>query len=215
MKRTTKTILAIGTMAAAAGSFAPAHAASTETWDSIAQCESGGNWGINTGNGFSGGLQFTQQTWNAFGGQGSAQNASKTEQIKVAEKVLSAQGWGAWPACSSSLGLHGGSGGTPEHQNVATSATSTVQTSRTTTQSYSTPTQTYSAPIQNTTDNRNAVVHYAPSLEQTYTVKSGDTIGKIAKAHHVDWHKLYQANKNHIHNVNLIFPGQVLTIPSK
>jgi LysM repeat protein len=74
-------------------------------WDRLAQCESGGNWGINTGNGYSGGLQFSSGTWAANGGTGSAHNASRAEQIRVAERVRASQGWGAWPACSSKLGL--------------------------------------------------------------------------------------------------------------
>lgn len=68
-------------------------------WDAIAQCESGGNWAINTGNGFSGGLQFTSGTWHANGGSGSAASASREEQIRVAENVLHSQGIGAWPVC--------------------------------------------------------------------------------------------------------------------
>lgn len=77
-------------------------------WDSIAQCESTGNWSINNGNGFSGGLQFTPSTWAAFGGTqyaSGAHMASREQQIAVAEKVQAAQGWGAWPACTSKLGL--------------------------------------------------------------------------------------------------------------
>ncbi|MEU3012361.1 transglycosylase family protein [Nocardia asteroides] len=73
--------------------------AATHNWDGVAQCESGGNWGINTGNGYYGGLQFSQSTWAANGGQGSAHNASKEEQIRVAENVLATQGVGAWPHC--------------------------------------------------------------------------------------------------------------------
>jgi uncharacterized protein YabE (DUF348 family) len=77
-------------------------------WDSIAQCESGGNWSINTGNGFKGGLQFTDQTWNAFGGgayASSADQASRDQQIAVAKKVQASQGWGAWPGCTGKLGI--------------------------------------------------------------------------------------------------------------
>jgi hypothetical protein len=73
-------------------------------WDALAQCESGGNWSTNTGNGYYGGLQFSPSTWSAYGGSGSASNASREEQIAVAERVLAAQGWGAWPSCSSQLG---------------------------------------------------------------------------------------------------------------
>jgi resuscitation-promoting factor RpfE len=68
-------------------------------WDAIAACESGGNWAINTGNGFSGGLQFTPSTWHSNGGSGSAHSASREEQIRVAENVLRTQGIGAWPVC--------------------------------------------------------------------------------------------------------------------
>ncbi len=68
-------------------------------WDAIAQCESGGNWSISTGNGYSGGLQFTSGTWHANGGKGSPAGASREEQIRVAENVLHSQGIGAWPVC--------------------------------------------------------------------------------------------------------------------
>jgi hypothetical protein len=88
-----------------------ANAASDSTWDRLAQCESTGNWAIDTGNGFSGGLQFTQSTWNAFGGgqfAPAAHQATREQQIVVAEKVLAGQGWGAWPACSKKTGASGG-----------------------------------------------------------------------------------------------------------
>lgn len=77
----------------------PARKAYSVNWDAIAQCESGGNWGINTGNGFAGGLQFTPSTWRANGGSGSPAGASREEQIRVAENVLHSQGIGAWPVC--------------------------------------------------------------------------------------------------------------------
>jgi hypothetical protein len=68
-------------------------------WDAVAACESGGNWSINTGNGYYGGLQFTMGTWHANGGSGSPSAASREEQIRVAENVLRTQGRGAWPVC--------------------------------------------------------------------------------------------------------------------
>jgi hypothetical protein len=68
-------------------------------WDAIASCESGGNWGISTGNGYAGGLQFTPSTWHSNGGSGSPNGASRDEQIRVAENVLHSQGIGAWPVC--------------------------------------------------------------------------------------------------------------------
>ncbi|MFP5019340.1 transglycosylase family protein [Pseudonocardia phyllosphaerae] len=110
----TAAVLAFGAPIAMAGTAnaAPstptksaAQSVPTSTWDKLAQCESGGDWSISTGNGFSGGLQFTPSTWKAFGGSGSPTSASKSEQIAVAKRVLAEQGWKAWPACSKKLGL--------------------------------------------------------------------------------------------------------------
>lgn len=87
---------------------APAQAASGSTWDAIAACESGGNWSTNTGNGYYGGLQFSDSTWDAYGGEAyaaTADDASRSEQIRIAEKVLAAQGWNAWPSCSQQVGV--------------------------------------------------------------------------------------------------------------
>ena len=78
---------------------------SGSVWDRLAQCEAGGNWSINTGNGFYGGLQFTLSTWRAHGGSGMPHHASRETQIAVAKKVQANQGWGAWPACTSKLGI--------------------------------------------------------------------------------------------------------------
>lgn len=96
--------VAVGAPFALAGT-ANAHTAPTGVWDRLAECESGGDWDISTGNGYSGGLQFAPSTWRAFGGDGSAANASRAEQIAVAKRVQDVQGWGAWPACSEKLGL--------------------------------------------------------------------------------------------------------------
>jgi resuscitation-promoting factor RpfA len=88
-----------------------AAAATDGEWDQVAGCESGGNWGINTGNGYHGGLQFTASTWASHGGGDyapSAQLATREQQIAVAERVLASQGRGAWPVCG-----HGLSGATP------------------------------------------------------------------------------------------------------
>ena len=74
----------------------------------LAQCESSGNWQINTGNGYYGGLQFSASTWRAFGGERFASRAdlaSRVQQIVIAERVLDGQGWGAWPACTSRMGF--------------------------------------------------------------------------------------------------------------
>src|SRR5437588_7584904 len=94
-------VAAVGAAGAAAllGPATAANASPGVNWDAIAQCESGGNWGISTGNGFAGGLQFTSSTWHANGGSGSPSGASREEQIRVAENVLHSQGIGAWPVC--------------------------------------------------------------------------------------------------------------------
>ena len=90
--------MAVTPMAVAFGSAATAHADSVN-WDAVAACESGGNWAINTGNGYYGGLQFSMGTWHSNGGSGSPHAASREEQIRVAENVLRSQGIGAWPTC--------------------------------------------------------------------------------------------------------------------
>jgi LysM repeat protein len=89
----------------ATSQVAAAPVASGSVWDQLAQCESGGNWAINTGNGFYGGLQFTQSSWAAVGGSGMPNQASREEQIARGQILQARQGWGAWPACSAKLGL--------------------------------------------------------------------------------------------------------------
>ncbi len=89
---------------------APASAAMDSTWDSVAQCESSGNWSINTGNGYFGGLQFSQSTWDEYGGGAYASRAdlaTRSQQIVIAEKTLAGQGWGAW-TCAAIVGATGG-----------------------------------------------------------------------------------------------------------
>lgn len=105
-----------------------ATAASASIWDRLAQCESGGKWNINTGNGYQGGLQFSARTWRAFGGTGSASKASRAQQIAVAERVLAAQGWGAWPSCSRKIGVRGRSA-EPSKASSAQNRTSSAQRS--------------------------------------------------------------------------------------
>lgn len=92
---------ATGALAVAPMAFTATAGADTVNWDAIAQCESGGNWSINSGNGHYGGLQFKQATWSSNGGLGSPAGASREEQIRVAENVLRTQGLGAWPKCGS------------------------------------------------------------------------------------------------------------------
>jgi Transglycosylase-like domain len=79
-----------------------------DPWDLVAQCESGGNWNTNTGNGYYGGLQFSPETWTSYGGgtyATTANRATRSQQIAIAEKVLRAQGWNAWPTCSKRVGV--------------------------------------------------------------------------------------------------------------
>ncbi len=97
--------LAITGTAVAAPSVSPE---SNATWDRLAMCESTQNWDADTGNGFKGGLQFTDSTWSEFGGERFASapdEASREQQIRVAKKVQDEQGWNAWPTCSEKLGL--------------------------------------------------------------------------------------------------------------
>jgi len=99
---------AVAVAAPISSTLTSADAATGRTWNRLAQCESGGNWHINTGNGYYGGLQFSASTWSSFGGgrfASRADLATREEQIIIAEKVLRSQGWGAWPACSAALGL--------------------------------------------------------------------------------------------------------------
>lgn len=96
-------LVAGAVVAAPLGMTGTANAASQEKWEDVAECESGGDWQANTGNGYYGGLQFDPDTWDSYGGDryaDQADDASKREQIIVAERVLDEQGWGAWPNCA-------------------------------------------------------------------------------------------------------------------
>lgn len=105
-----KALAGAAAAAALTGIAAPqATAAPDSDWDKLAQCESGGNWAINTGNGYYGGLQFSYGTWLAYGGgefAPTANLATREQQIIIAERTLAGQGWGAWPACSARHGLN-------------------------------------------------------------------------------------------------------------
>jgi len=172
------------------GLATPAQAVDGSTWDRLAQCESGGNWSINTGNGYSGGLQFAPGTWRANGGTGSAADASRAQQIAVAERVLATQGWRAWPACSRKLGLSGGGGGT---------AAKAPSAARTTTQ-------------KATTRTRPATASRQTGNGADYTVRSGDTLSEIAARYGVTWQSIYQRNRDVVKDPDLIYPGQALDI---
>jgi len=217
------TLAAVSAAGLALSATAANAATPASTWDALAQCESGGNWAINTGNGFSGGLQFTPQTWAGFGGTGSPENASRAQQIAVAERVQATQGWGAWPACAAKLGLSGG-GGAPAPQIQPQSApvqaapvqAAPVQAAPV----QAAPVQAapvQAAPVQAAPVQTHAK-HVAPVAVsgETYTVQAGDTLSKIAAKLGVQggWQALGDANADTIDNVNLIFVGQVLQLPA-
>ena len=224
--RRTVAALAIGGAAAAAAAPA-ANAAPASTWDALAQCESGGNWAINTGNGFYGGLQFTQQSWNGVGMSGSPMNASREQQIEAAERLLAQQGWGAWPACSSKLGQSGTA--TPSYTDPG-AAQQEVAPQAQAQQSYSEPVQeaapaapapTTQAPAQEAPaapvqEAAPAAQAPAVTVAGTYTVQSGDTLSGIAAQLGVagGYQAIAAANTDVVYNVDLIFPGQVLNIPA-
>lgn len=246
--RRTAAALAIGGAVAATMSMPAANAVDGATWDALAQCESGGNWSINTGNGFYGGLQFTQQSWNGVGMSGSPATATRAQQIEAGERLLAIQGWGAWPACSAKLGLYGKTGAAPTY----TEPTTTVAAQSQTQQTYTAP-AAQAAPVAPAAQAAPAAVEApaaapaapaapvaveapaaapaaAPAVEApaaapvaapkaaagTYTVVPGDSLSLIAAKLGVagGYQAIAAANTDIIYNVDLIFPGQVLTIPA-
>ncbi|MET0492781.1 MAG: transglycosylase family protein [Actinoplanes sp.] len=199
--------------AGAAGTVAllsPASAAqakSSVNWDAVAQCESGGNWSINTGNGYYGGLQFSRSTWKSYGGgkyASTANKASRSQQIRIAEKVLDGQGIGAWPVC----GKKAGSSKSYQAKNASGAKSSSTKS----TAKKPSRTTTHKATHKATTKAKSTA--RAQSTGRSYTIKSGDTLAKIAAAQHVrgGWRALYQLNSGEISNPNLIFPGQRLAV---
>lgn len=241
--RRTAAALAIGGVAAATMSMPAANAVDGATWDALAQCESGGNWSINTGNGFYGGLQFTQQSWNGVGMSGSPATATRAQQIEAGERLLAIQGWGAWPACSAKLGLYGKTGAAPTYTEPTTVAAQSQ-----TQQTYTAP-AAQAAPAAPAAQAAPAAVEApaapvapaapaveapaapaaAPAVEApaapvaapkaaagTYTVVPGDSLSLIAAKLGVagGYQAIAAANTDIIYNVDLIFPGQVLTIPA-
>ena len=177
-----------------------ANAATEEQWDNVAHCESGGNWHINTGNGYYGGLQFTQSTWMGYGGgryASRADLASKAEQITVANRVLASQGWGAWPVCS-----HYAGPATSHSESWAPKSTSTSGSS------------TSGATASRTATHRTYAKRATRSM---YVVRSGDTLSGIATKHNVrgGWRALYRANRTLVgSNPDLIQVGMHLHIPA-
>jgi resuscitation-promoting factor RpfA len=181
---------------------APAEAATTTVWDRVAKCESGGNWKINTGNGFYGGVQFSASTWKAYGGKtygSQAHLATKAEQIAIARRVLAGQGPGAWPTCSRRAGLTKANGKASAHAMPATNPGASKN--------------------QKIADSKKKIAKKSTHKKysasgKTVHVKRGDTLRKIAKRHHVEggWKGLWKLNKKTIKNPNLIYIGQILKI---
>ena len=203
---------------------APADAAPTSTWDKIAACESGGNWHINTGNGYYGGLQFSLATWHGYGGAGNPADASKSTQIAIAEKVLAGQGWGAWPVCSVKAGARGSSssaGSSSSSSASSSSSSSHSSSSRSSSSRSSGSSRSYhSSAASNSVHVNNAPAPAArpaavKTSGKTYTVKSGDSLSKIAKKLKIKagWHRLWAANTK-LADPDLIYVGQKLQLPA-
>ncbi|MGW4034335.1 transglycosylase family protein [Streptomyces sp. NPDC004838] len=221
-----------------------ASAATAAEWDKVAQCESGGNWSINTGNGYYGGLQFSASTWAAFGGTqyaSTADKASKSQQIQIAEKVLAGQGKGAWPTCGVGLSrsAYNGSSDTgssqqqkpqKQHQSSQKQQSSQQQKSQQSQKSQSSQRQTEAPTTRSERSQAPAQTKTHKPAEQSgksaakvkgfqkgdgeYEVKSGDTLSGIAQEQGVDggWQKLFDLNKDIISDADVIFPGQQLDL---
>jgi resuscitation-promoting factor RpfA len=193
--------VAVGVPFAVAGT---ANAAPDSVWDRVAQCESGGNWHIATGNGYYGGLQFSQSTWRAFGGRGMAHQASRKQQIAVAERVLASQGWGAWPVCSRKAGARAyASQPRAIHTSEQVSLNSAPAPAK----------PAAEAPASAPAPARPA----ATSLTKAgadYTVVQGDTLSKIATDRRIQggWPAVFERNKDVLGNPNFLRIGQQLDL---
>ncbi|WNI14572.1 transglycosylase family protein [Actinacidiphila sp. ITFR-21] len=191
-----------------------AHAAAGNVWDKVASCESSGDWNINTGNGFYGGLQFNAGTWKSFGGTVYAPRAdlaSKNQQIAIAEKVLRSQGPGAWPVCSVEAGL--------TRQAASASHIVRVPVSKPKPKAGPVAPQHLAEAVPVKAAGKPAPARPAAGHER-YTVGAGDTLSGIAADEQVrgGWPELYAANRTVVgDDPDLIFPGQhlALTAPVK
>ncbi|CAM5465281.1 transglycosylase [Streptomyces avidinii] len=197
-----------------------ASAATTSEWDRVASCESGGNWAINTGNGYYGGLQFSSSTWAAYGGKSyaaQANQASKGQQIAIAEKVLKGQGKGAWPSCGVGLSNAANTGGAAE---AAPKAEKKAETKKAAPKKQEKAAPKTEKRSEATTRSERPAAPAKPKTEApktgngSYEVKSGDTLGTIAEAGNVSggWEKLFELNKDIVSDADLIFPGQKLKL---
>jgi hypothetical protein len=203
--------LAVGAVTGVAAVLAPAAPASAASvnWDAIAQCESGGNWRINTGNGYYGGLQFSQSTWSGYGGKkyaARADLATRSEQIAIAEKVLDGQGIGAWPTC----GKKGGS-----TKSYATKSEKSQKSQKSERRSESRRTTKATTERSTRTEQRGQQRSAPAAGGDTYLVRSGDTLSQIAEAKNLagGWQALYERNRRVVGaDPGLIFPGQKLSL---
>ncbi|MFF8711732.1 peptidoglycan DD-metalloendopeptidase family protein [Streptomyces sp. NPDC015184] len=193
---------------------APAGATSPDVWEKVAACESTGNWHINSGNGYFGGLQFTRSTWAAYGGTlyaPRADLATKDQQIAIAEKVLEGQGPGAWPGCSTKAGLTR-SGDTPD---IAPQSQRTDQVRASEKQEKQKQEQAAERKARAKRAAEAASPTTVPGKRESYTVARGDSLSAIAASEHVrgGWQRLYEANREVVgDDPDLIFPGQRLSI---
>ncbi|MER6424886.1 transglycosylase family protein [Streptomyces sp. NPDC001137] len=183
-----------------------ASAATASEWDKVAQCESGGNWSINTGNGYYGGLQFSASTWAAYGGTAyapQANQASKAQQIAVAEKVLASQGKGAWPVCGTGLSGAAYNGSAPS---ANTNRSSDSQAASRSAERPAAKTEKSTKTVTTPTGKK------VKKGDGEYKVVKGDTLSSIAEKHGVKggWQKLFKLNKDIVSDANLIYPGQQL-----
>ncbi|AXK34532.1 LysM peptidoglycan-binding domain-containing protein [Streptomyces armeniacus] len=198
-----------------------ANAASVDTWEKVAQCESTGDWSINTGNGYYGGLQFSQSTWESFGGTeyaATADQATKEQQIAIAEKVLAEQGPGAWPNCGPKAGLSQNSGDPdidPSGQGGQAQAKPEAK-AEPKAEPKSQPKAEAPAAGADKRDDAPAADRSKRDAKPTdYTVKSGDTLFKIAKSQGVagGWERVYEGNREVIgDDPDLIYPDQRLSL---
>ncbi|MBD0708214.1 MULTISPECIES: peptidoglycan DD-metalloendopeptidase family protein [unclassified Streptomyces] len=205
------------------------HAASLDVWEKVASCESTSHWHINTGNGYFGGLQFTQSTWERYGGTHYAPRAdlaSKDQQIAIAERVLKGQGPGAWPACGPRAGLARG-GDAPDISPIHSGGNKSGGTkSGGNTSGAGKPGGSGSGGNAVTTTSlgqralterpaRNVGPTDVPTIREMYTVASGDSLSKIASEERVrgGWQGLYEGNRSVVgDDPDFILPGQRLTL---
>jgi nucleoid-associated protein YgaU len=195
-----------------------ASAATAAEWDAVAQCESGGNWSINTGNGYYGGLQFSASTWAAYGGTqyaATADQATKEQQIAIAEKVLAGQGKGAWPVCGTGLSNATYGGAAAQSGQGTTTERSTEQSASRTAERPAQPAEKTQKTEKAEKAEKTVTTPTGEKVEKgdgEYKVVTGDTLSTIAAEHKVagGWKKLFDLNEDIVEDADLIYPGQQL-----